>query len=877
MPCCTKTSPGHAMKEDNYLRRRFSLCPTTIAVQKNDANKLTRKFSFGCDHDGNSLNTGRDTEQPNNLTVVMDEASQTAISANKIDNKLCNGTEKECLSPTSKMAKMDTLKVQKKNYRQEKKRATKQLFSALKDPSVVIVAGWLKIRGSLKSWTKLWCVLKPGLLLIYKTPKVGQWVGTLLLHSCELIERPSKKDGFCFKLYHPLDQSIWAVKGPKGENVGSITLPLPSSHLIFRAATESDGRCWMDALELALRCSSLFKINLPKHVKEGDVLSPSDVNPTGFYTLLQAATISEQELFQLNELTPENDTLSDKSEKDNMEESENEHSRKTSESDQSELHGEISLDREGTTYMEELYEEFGEIGEASQMETVSDENKSLMWTLLKQMRPGMDLSRVVLPTFILEPRSFLNKLSDYYYHADILSQAAVEEDPYCRMKQVLKWYLSGFYKKPKGIKKPYNSILGERFRCCWFHPHTNSHTFYIAEQVSHHPPVSAFHVSNRKDGFCITGSILARSKFYGNSLSAILDGKARLTFLNREEDYIITMPYAHCKGLLYGTMTMELGGKVTIECEKSGYMTELEFKLKPFFGGSDTLNQICGKIKLGGGDVLASLDGHWDREVYVSTAHNGSREIFWNPTTEIRRQRLKRHIVLFEEQTEMESERLWQHVTSAINDGNQNQATNEKYFLEDAQRKSARERKEINEDWAPQLFVYDEASKEWQYKYEDMRPWNPLTDIAQYEKNGVLQTVKRNLTSLMAPHSNLQRKRGNLEGRHRKASEPTSISSQTTESSSSTSEPGQETSDEEGFQRPCSQCGKEKRKLKEIQTAVLSLQKTQQDIHRNLSTLTSCSSISQRSPSHLSLLASQHWLLLTLFITCQLLIHFLFK
>lgn len=34
-------------------------------------------------------------------------------------------------------------------------------------------------------------------------------------------------------------------------------------------------------------------------------------------------------------------------------------------------------------------------------------------------------------------------------------------------------------------------------------------------QVSHHPPVSAFYVSNRKDGFCLSGSILAKSKFYG--------------------------------------------------------------------------------------------------------------------------------------------------------------------------------------------------------------------------------------------------------------------------------------------------------------------------------------------------------------------------
>lgn len=37
------------------------------------------------------------------------------------------------------------------------------------------------------------------------------------------------------------------------------------------------------------------------------------------------------------------------------------------------------------------------------------------------------------------------------------------------------------------------------------------------QQVSHHPPISAFYVSNRKDGFCLSGSILAKSKFYGES------------------------------------------------------------------------------------------------------------------------------------------------------------------------------------------------------------------------------------------------------------------------------------------------------------------------------------------------------------------------
>ena len=63
------------------------------------------------------------------------------------------------------------MQVQKKNYRSQKKQAAKELQSTLSDSSVVVLADWLKVRGTLKSWTKLWCVLKPGLLVLYKSEK----------------------------------------------------------------------------------------------------------------------------------------------------------------------------------------------------------------------------------------------------------------------------------------------------------------------------------------------------------------------------------------------------------------------------------------------------------------------------------------------------------------------------------------------------------------------------------------------------------------------------------------------------------------------------------------------------------------------------------
>lgn len=98
------------------------------------------------------------------------------------------------------------------------------------------------------------------------------------------------------------------------------------------------------------------------------------------------------------------------------------------------------------------------------------------------------------------------------------------------MKEVVRWYLSGFYKKPNGLKKPYNPILGEAFRCYWEHPPKNADesdeldlklsdqmtkTFYVAEQISHHPPVSAFHCVNRNQGYMVSGVVQVSSNYYG--------------------------------------------------------------------------------------------------------------------------------------------------------------------------------------------------------------------------------------------------------------------------------------------------------------------------------------------------------------------------
>ncbi|CAH0698225.1 unnamed protein product [Spodoptera exigua] len=623
------------------------------------------------------------------------------------------------------LSRKESYKAQRQHYRREKKRAASALLHSIEDPSVVVLADWLKVRGSLKSWTKLWCVLKPGLLLLYKSPKAksSHWVGTVLLTSCQVIERPSKKDGFCFKLYHPLEQSIWAPRGPHNETIGAVVQPLPTAHLIFRAPSQAAGHCWLDGLELALRCSNAM-LRCSRSRPEQTVAADSPATQTN---------LSHEDLekhFNEHELAgAASDSDSDGS-RNGMPD------RRPADLKKQQIITDIE-----NNYVLDTNVDIGVAGEL--VEEVAEENKSLLWFLLKQVRPGMDLSKVVLPTFILEPRSFLDKLSDNYYHADILAEAQQVEDPYQRFVAVLRWYLSGLYRKPKGLKKPYNPVLGETFRCCWRHS-PESYTYYVAEQVSHHPPVSAFYVANRKEGFVIEGSLLARSKFYGNSTSAILEGCARIHLLNWGETYVTTAPYAHCKGIVIGTLSMELGGKVHVMCAETGYHADVEFKLRSFLGGADQTNAIQGRIKRGK-ETVAVLEGYWDGKIDIKDKRTGEESNLFDVSL-LKEQRLPRYLMSMDKQQEFESAKLWIKVSEAIQNEDQVAATEQKTLIEEAQRARARN---LVTPWVPRLFhrnlqavptdgVVDQG---WIYNHLNINPWAP-DEVMEYEEDFVIKTLR---------------------------------------------------------------------------------------------------------------------------------------
>uniref|UniRef100_A0A8C6VYX5 Oxysterol-binding protein n=1 Tax=Nothobranchius furzeri TaxID=105023 RepID=A0A8C6VYX5_NOTFU len=199
-----------------------------------------------------------------------------------------------------------------------------------------------------------------------------------------------------------------------------------------------------------------------------------------------------------------------------------------------------------------------------------EEHKSVIMHLLSQVRLGMDLTKVVLPTFILERRSLLEMYADFFAHPDLFVSIADQPEPRERMVQVVKWYLSAFHAGRKGsvAKKPYNPILGEVFFCHWDlptetedpSPHTeaasdgpvpwsspNSVSF-VAEQVSHHPPISAFYAECLSKKIQFNAHIWTKSKFLGMSIGVHNIGQGCVSCLEHDEHYILTFPNGYGRG-----------------------------------------------------------------------------------------------------------------------------------------------------------------------------------------------------------------------------------------------------------------------------------------------------------------------------------------
>lgn len=333
-----------------------------------------------------------------------------------------------------------------------------------------------------------------------------------------------------------------------------------------------------------------------------------------------------------------------------------------------------------------------------------EQGQSILLSLIAQLKPGSDLSRITLPTFILEKKSMLERITNQLAFHNLVLDAHAEIDPLQRFVKVVKWYLAGWHIAPKAVKKPLNPVLGEHFTCYWDLPNKQQ-AFYISEQTSHHPPESSYFYMIPESHIRVDGVAIPKSKFLGNSSAAMMAGATVLTFEDildpkrKPEKYVLTQPNMYVRGILFGKMRIELGDHMIIKAPQ--FQADIEFKTKGFISG--TYDAIEGVIKDYNNSEYYKITGKWNDVMYIQDLKNktAKKEVLFDCSENTPS---KPSVRPLEEQGEYESRRLWKKVTDALAKRDHTVATEEKFKIEDYQRTLAKKREESGVDFQPKLF-----------------------------------------------------------------------------------------------------------------------------------------------------------------------------
>jgi len=186
-------------------------------------------------------------------------------------------------------------------------------------------------------------------------------------------------------------------------------------------------------------------------------------------------------------------------------------------------------------------------------------------------------------------------------------------------------------------------------------------------------------------------------------------GDATLTLLDHDEHYVMTFPSAYGRSIL-GVPWFEMGGKVFIDCEKTGYSANIEFLTKPFYNGKK--HQITGSLLGPDKKEFCKIDGEWNGIMYARYSDTKISDIFFDTkTTPV----IKKNVRPIAEQGDFESRRLWKDVTYYLKSKQVDKATESKTFLEQRQREGAKERAEKSTKWQTKYFA-ESGEQKWSYE-----------------------------------------------------------------------------------------------------------------------------------------------------------------
>ena len=256
-------------------------------------------------------------------------------------------------------------------------------------------------------------------------------------------------------------------------------------------------------------------------------------------------------------------------------------------------------------------------------------------------------------------------------------------------------------------KKPLNPFLGELFIGKW--EDDSGETTLVSEQVSHHPPATAYCIRNKKTGVQLEGYNAQKASFkstiivkqIGHAVLSIPVGDKK-----EVEKYLITLPGLHIEGLYFGAPFVELDGNTYIT-STTGYTAKVKFSGKGWMSGEK--NSVSATLFPNGKEdkdkeVLYHMSGQWTKELTLYQGPPKSKTVVEvydaanTPQAEL-------HIAPIEQQHPLESRRAWSKVAEAISKGDMDATSAEKSKIEQAQREQRTKEKTDGSTWVRRYFT----------------------------------------------------------------------------------------------------------------------------------------------------------------------------
>lgn len=321
-----------------------------------------------------------------------------------------------------------------------------------------------------------------------------------------------------------------------------------------------------------------------------------------------------------------------------------------------------------------------------------------------------DLSNITAPPFVLADKSTTEFPRYWIEHPDLFCAPANEKDPQRRILAVLKWFLSSLRgqqyagRDPSdGIKKPLNAFLGEVFIGDCGPP--DDETKMVAEQVSHHPPVTACYLWNDTHGVRAEGYTRQEITFSG-SVNIRQIGHAILHLDEYNEDYLIPLPDVKVSGVITGSPYPELQGSHSI-ISSSGYIANVDFSGKSFLGLKGEKNHLHAEV-YSTQDAkherpIFTADGNWATGFEIKDGSGqqiDSYDVSAASSTEFR-------VASLDKQDPWESRKAWKGVIQSVRSGNMQGVADSKSELETAQRELRKRPETSEESWKPLFFRSD--------------------------------------------------------------------------------------------------------------------------------------------------------------------------